>query len=787
MTTIFNPPLGSGINSSIIGDETISGFNLSIQYYNSITVIGSLTVPREIDLYAGSYIYLAGGTVNATNIWGTGPVSNGIQPLGGVIQGYGTINASLNGGAGVGVNAQGGLLKISGILPSSAGNGGQGYYEVQNGASLELNSPTAYIGNLIYAGNNGFIKLDTPAQFQGTIIGMEIGDTLDLGGVSATSVTYNNNSVLTINESNGQILNYSFNAQTLSTNGTSVVTAFPIATPDGSGGTNITWSTSAYPSSGSIAAFLGVASNLGPFSFSITDTSVSIASFIDSLELNLNKISGITQSDMSAMISISMSQFANDAGVLSDIQGPYLLKVSGVSASSIGAVISNTHVNTIEVSDTAVNLSSSLSTIQAAIGKISRITVSDNQILHVTASEVVGDSGVLNLITASGGSYSQIASNGSVSTFFNELSLYGLGQSSFTIQDSSANVGLWLNTLQVDLSAISSLTLTDSSPIGISYAQLTADSGVLSAITTPYTLSIQNASVTQALGAVTNTHVSTISIYDSIANIAQNIDALEKINSEISNVILTNPSGANILLITSSQESYDAAILGKIIGSYTVELINSNPAHSVILTNSNQTYQITNPNLSITGTNGIDVVALTESSNNFNVSLSSSTATLTDNSGVLGVDTLASIERLQFTDTNIALDIGPTQTAGSVYMLYQATFNRTPDAAGLGYWIAQVDKGANIITNVAASFIQSPEFVAKYGSNSSNASYVDNLYQNVLHRAGESGGVAYWNQQLNTGAATKAFVLEQFATLAEGAALVAPAIAHGIAYQQWVG
>jgi len=57
----------------------------------------------------------------------------------------------------------------------------------------------------------------------------------------------------------------------------------------------------------------------------------------------------------------------------------------------------------------------------------------------------------------------------------------------------------------------------------------------------------------------------------------------------------------------------------------------------------------------------------------------------------------------------------------------------------------------------------------------------------VLHRAGDSGGIAYWNGQLNTGAATKAFVLEQFATLAEGAALVAPTIAHGIAYQQWVG
>ena len=114
---------------------------------------------------------------------------------------------------------------------------------------------------------------------------------------------------------------------------------------------------------------------------------------------------------------------------------------------------------------------------------------------------------------------------------------------------------------------------------------------------------------------------------------------------------------------------------------------------------------------------------------------------ITDTTKAINTLQVNQVERLQFTDTMVALDNGPTQTAGSVYMLYQATFNRTPDAAGLGYWIAQVDKGANIITNVAASFVTSPEFVAKYGSNPSNASYVDNLYQNVLHRAGESGGV----------------------------------------------
>lgn len=152
-----------------------------------------------------------------------------------------------------------------------------------------------------------------------------------------------------------------------------------------------------------------------------------------------------------------------------------------------------------------------------------------------------------------------------------------------------------------------------------------------------------------------------------------------------------------------------------------------------------------------------------------------------------GTDTLANIQRLHFGDSvGLALDIGPTQTAGSVYMLYQATFNRKPDAAGLGYWINAVDKGADITKDVAALFVTSKEFVAKYGANPTNASYVDNLYQNVLHRPGEAGGVAYWNQELNAGRVTKAAVLEAFATLPEGASLVAADIASGIAYTQWV-
>ena len=144
-------------------------------------------------------------------------------------------------------------------------------------------------------------------------------------------------------------------------------------------------------------------------------------------------------------------------------------------------------------------------------------------------------------------------------------------------------------------------------------------------------------------------------------------------------------------------------------------------------------------------------------------------------------------ERLDFLDINVALDVGPTENAGSVYMLYKAAFNRAPDNGGMGYWLAQKDSGADIVTSLAQGFVASKEFTDKYGTNPSNASYVDKLYQNVLGRAGESGGVAYWNQELDAGRMSKAAVLVQFATLAEGAANVASLIANGIPYTEFVG
>jgi hypothetical protein len=148
--------------------------------------------------------------------------------------------------------------------------------------------------------------------------------------------------------------------------------------------------------------------------------------------------------------------------------------------------------------------------------------------------------------------------------------------------------------------------------------------------------------------------------------------------------------------------------------------------------------------------------------------------------------TLTNIERLKFADTMVALDIGKDQTAGSGYMLYKAAFNRTPDVGGLGYWISKMDTGMSY-SDVAKNFVTSAEFKTAFGgSNPSVNTLVTKLYNNVLNRTPDAGGLAFWQDKLNTGWST-ADVLGFFSTSGENVTNVTPLIANGISYTQFVG
>ena len=159
---------------------------------------------------------------------------------------------------------------------------------------------------------------------------------------------------------------------------------------------------------------------------------------------------------------------------------------------------------------------------------------------------------------------------------------------------------------------------------------------------------------------------------------------------------------------------------------------------------------------------------------------------LKDAAGTEVTAVLDKVQRLQFNDTMVALDIGKDQTAGSGYMLYKAAFNRTPDAGGLGFWINKMDVGMGY-SSVAQNFVNSTEFKTAFGgANPTVNTLATKLYNNVLNRTPDAAGLAFWQEKLTTGWST-ADVLGYFATSSENVANVTPLITNGIQYQQFVG
>jgi hypothetical protein len=180
--------------------------------------------------------------------------------------------------------------------------------------------------------------------------------------------------------------------------------------------------------------------------------------------------------------------------------------------------------------------------------------------------------------------------------------------------------------------------------------------------------------------------------------------------------------------------------------------------------------QITNVEL----IDGIDTAVINDSISHATIQAGSPNTDVTTTDGLNGV---TDAERLLFSDALVALDI--SGTAGIVYRLYQAAFDRTPDIAGLSSNIHLVDTQVTY-QQMAAAFAASTEFANTYGANSTNDQYVATLYTNVLHRPFDPAGNSAWITALDNGTLTRADVLVGFSESAENHAAVDPTIVNGI-------
>ncbi len=177
---------------------------------------------------------------------------------------------------------------------------------------------------------------------------------------------------------------------------------------------------------------------------------------------------------------------------------------------------------------------------------------------------------------------------------------------------------------------------------------------------------------------------------------------------------------------------------------------------------------------------GIDTIVMSQARTSYSFALDATGVTLRQGSFSWQV---SNAERIRYSDGTLAVDVNLPGTgassAGSAYRLYEAAFNRTPDNAGLAFWIKELDAGRSTL-DVAHGFTASAEFKQVYGTNPTSTQLVNGFYQNILGRAPEAAGFTFWNNILSASPSRLPEVLAGIADSTENQTQLIGVIGKGI-------
>lgn len=194
-------------------------------------------------------------------------------------------------------------------------------------------------------------------------------------------------------------------------------------------------------------------------------------------------------------------------------------------------------------------------------------------------------------------------------------------------------------------------------------------------------------------------------------------------------------------------------------------LVGTATAENLVGTDQNDTITGSGGNDILSGQGGIDTAVYMNDRSNYGLTISDDTIIIEDRSGRDGTDTLNSIEILDFDGTSFALtkftNVSTLTDADMLAFceLYVAYFNRAPDATGLLFWGSELASGSSM-DEIARKFYDSPETQSLYGGSNSTSDFVTAVYSNVLGRAPDAAGFAYWVDALDSGSVDQAsFIL----------------------------
>ncbi len=314
-------------------------------------------------------------------------------------------------------------------------------------------------------------------------------------------------------------------------------------------------------------------------SVALSDTAAHVFAALGTLVVNVGKITaiGLTDTVSGRVNLLTGSQAQTDLAVLNLITGNYSLIVAGASAGVAVTLAGNSHLTSLSVADSTQTISAQIDNLQAMVGKITAITLTDTgtPILAISSTQWAGDSGVLKLVS---GSYN-IAISGVLVANVTSL-LAARHVVSVAIADTASNVASLLDMLQANAAKITGIALTDSGTptLAITAGQLLTDASALSKISGNYTVSVSGVNMANLASVVANPHVLPVAVSDSAAHVAALLDVLQANATSISGISLTD-GGTPTLFVSATQLLADGGALNLITGAYNVSVSGVNAAN----------------------------------------------------------------------------------------------------------------------------------------------------------------------------------------------------------------
>ena len=333
-----------------------------------------------------------------------------------------------------------------------------------------------------------------------------------------------------------------------------------------------------------------VAANTHVTSLAITDTAANTVANIAALETLATgtKLASITLTDASKpTLALTATQFAADTAALAKIVSAYNLTVSAVTAANVATVAGNSHVTSITITDTGVNIVASIVALQtlAAAAKISTITLTDSTAptLALTAEQYTANTTALAKI----GSAYNVAVSGVTAASVASIAA-NAHVTSITISDTGANIVANLAALQAAGVKVASITLTDSTAptLTLTAAQFTADKTVLGKIGSAYTLLIAQGGVNFnfAPGALQSIATSGTTATYTVATAA----------AGYTETITWTPDGKAMLTLTNTMSGKSfASSLGVLVSGQSLQI---SPSGVTAYNSSNQAMNATQVN-----------------------------------------------------------------------------------------------------------------------------------------------------------------------------------------------